>query len=119
MIKRPDFDASRRGFLKTAAAAGGTVLAGQALAQDAMLQALIEQNQSSEFGQGFDSASRTILMPKASLPTLSPATVQHTEQAIGAVRGDRRRAAAGPRSRAPTGCGSATAIPRWSRCASG
>jgi murein L,D-transpeptidase YcbB/YkuD len=83
MIKRPDFDASRRGFLKTAAAAGGTVLAGQALAQDAMLQALIEQNQNSEFGQGFDSASRTILMPKSSLPTLSPATVEHTGQAIG------------------------------------
>src|SRR6188508_1924357 len=73
---------SRRAFLRTAAATGGAVLAGQALAQDAALQALIDQNQSNEFGQGFDSGSRTIQMPKASLPTLSPATVQHTEQAI-------------------------------------
>jgi murein L,D-transpeptidase YcbB/YkuD len=73
---------SRRAFLRTAAAAGGTALAGQAVAQDAALQALIEQHQRGDFGQGFDSASRTILMPKASLPTLSPLTVQHTEQAI-------------------------------------
>jgi murein L,D-transpeptidase YcbB/YkuD len=85
MTKRPDHETSgvsRRAFLRTAAAAGGTVFAGQALGQDAALQSLIEQNQRGEFGQGFDSSSRTILMPKASLPTLSPATVQHTEQAI-------------------------------------
>jgi murein L,D-transpeptidase YcbB/YkuD len=73
---------SRRAFLRTAAAVGGTALASHALAQDAALQALIDQNQSSEFGQNFDAGSRTIQMPKASLPTLSPATVQHTEQAI-------------------------------------
>lgn len=47
-----------------------------------MLQALIDQNQRGDFGQGFDSASRTIHMPQASLPTLAPSTVQHTEQAI-------------------------------------
>jgi len=52
------------------------------MAQDAALQTLIDQNQHSELGQGFDSTSRTIHMPKASLPTLSPATVQHTEQAL-------------------------------------
>src|SRR3954471_24678075 len=78
---------SRRAFLRTAAAAGGAVLGGHALAQDAALQALIDQNQGSDFGQGFDSGSRTIQMPKASLPTLSPATVQHTEQAIGQFEG--------------------------------
>ena len=73
---------SRRAFLRAAAAAGGSVLGTHALAQDAALQALIDQHQRGEFGQGFDSASRTITMPKASLPTLSPATVEHTAQAI-------------------------------------
>ncbi|MEX0751331.1 MAG: L,D-transpeptidase family protein [Xanthobacteraceae bacterium] len=53
-----------------------------AAADDRTLQALIEQNQSNEFGQGFDSASRTVQMPQASLPTLSPSTTQTTEQAI-------------------------------------
>jgi murein L,D-transpeptidase YcbB/YkuD len=51
-------------------------------AEDPMLQALIDQNQRGDFGQGFDSASRTIHMPQASLPTLAPSTVQTTEQAI-------------------------------------
>ena len=52
-------------------------------AQDSQLQSLIEQNQrNGEFGLGFDSASRSIPMPKAALPTLSPLTVQTTEQAI-------------------------------------
>jgi murein L,D-transpeptidase YcbB/YkuD len=52
-------------------------------AQDAQLQALIEQNQrAGEFGQSFDSASRTITMPKAGLPTLSPLSVLTTEQSI-------------------------------------
>jgi L,D-transpeptidase YcbB len=50
--------------------------------EDTLLQALIEQNQRGDFGRGFDSASRTIHMPQASLPTLAPSTVQHTERAI-------------------------------------
>jgi murein L,D-transpeptidase YcbB/YkuD len=69
----------------SAAFVGGAVLAQRAFAQsaqDAALQALIRQNQQSDFGQGFDSASRTILMPKSSLPTLSPATARQTEQSI-------------------------------------
>ncbi len=85
MTKRPNSgpDVSRRAFLKTAAAAGGTALgAHAALGQDALLQSLIDQTQRGDFGQGFDSASRTISMPKASLPTLSPATAEHTSQAI-------------------------------------
>ena len=54
-----------------------------ALAQaDDPLQQLIQQNQRSGLGAGFDSASRTIHMPKASLPTLAPETVQHTEMAV-------------------------------------
>jgi len=76
-----------RGLAQATALAGGGVLASRAFAQDAALQALIEQNLHSDFGQSFDSASRSIPMPKASLPTLSPATVQHTEQAIGAFEG--------------------------------
>jgi murein L,D-transpeptidase YcbB/YkuD len=73
---------NRRRLLRAAVAAGGSVIAGKALAQDAALQALIEQNQKTDLGQNFDSGLRTVTMPQASLPTLSPATVQHTEQAI-------------------------------------
>src|SRR4051794_3420484 len=82
----PDRDnvLSRRRFLRRAAVAGGTLAAGRAFAaEDPFLQSLIKDNQSAEFGQGFDSASRTILMPKSSLPTLSASTAQATEQAIG------------------------------------
>src|SRR5262245_60199310 len=73
---------SRRRFLRVAAAASGTALANQALAQDAALQALIDQNQNSDLGQNSDSGLRTITMPQTALPTLSPATMEHTEQAI-------------------------------------
>jgi murein L,D-transpeptidase YcbB/YkuD len=73
---------SRRSFVTGAAAAGCTAGASVAFGQDALLQALIEQTQKGDFGQGFDAASRTIAMPKASLPTLSPATAEHTAQAI-------------------------------------
>jgi murein L,D-transpeptidase YcbB/YkuD len=50
-----------------------------AAAEDPILQKLIAQ-QGGSFG--FDSASRNIKMPRASLPTLSPATAAATEQAI-------------------------------------
>jgi L,D-transpeptidase YcbB len=76
---------SRRRLLRGAAAAGATALglrAAHATDDDRLLDALINQNQNADFGQGFDSASRTIKMPTASLPTLSPATAQTTEQAI-------------------------------------
>jgi len=60
-----------------------SAVATAALAQaDDPLQQLIQQNQRGGLGEGFDSASRTIHMPKASLPTLAPETVQHTELAI-------------------------------------
>ena len=76
----------RRAFLRRMAR-GAAVLAGGALAASARaaedpLQDLIEQTQRGDFGQGFDGASRNIRMPTASLPTLSPSTVQTTEQAI-------------------------------------
>ena len=81
----------RRAFLKRlgtgAAALAGVAAARPAAAQDALLESLIQQNQRGEFDPGFDSASRTIHMPKASLPTLSPATAATTEQAIARYEG--------------------------------
>src|SRR5438552_1388920 len=73
---------SRRAFLRAAAVAGGSTVASAALGEDAALLALIEQDLCGDFGLDFDSAARTFLMPKASLPTLSPATVQYTDEAI-------------------------------------
>lgn len=73
----------RRKFLSYAAAATAGLAASRALAQAVdPLQQLIQQNQREDFEQGFDSASRTIRMPQASLPTLSPSTAQTTEVAI-------------------------------------
>jgi murein L,D-transpeptidase YcbB/YkuD len=76
---------TRRELLgRMAGGAAGCAFGHMALAaEDPLLQALIKQGQQNDFGQGFDSTSRTILLPKASLPTLSPATAQATEQAIG------------------------------------
>src|SRR5215467_12991567 len=77
----------RRAFLRrlggaTAAVAAAGVAARAAFAQDAALDALIGDAQKGSFGQGFDEASRTIHMPKASEPTVSAATAQTTEQAV-------------------------------------
>jgi L,D-transpeptidase YcbB len=60
----------------------GAILCRTAAAEDQILQTLID-TQGSDFGQSFDSASRTVHMPKPSLPTLSPSTAETTEQAIG------------------------------------
>ena len=52
---------SRRTLLRGAAAAGATALglrAARATEDDRLLDALINQNQNADFGQGFDSASR-------------------------------------------------------------
>lgn len=70
-------------FLGAALAAGAALVARARAAEDPALQALIDQYQKRELGQDFDSASRTIHMPQASLPTLSPSTVQTTELAVG------------------------------------
>src|ERR1043165_613491 len=72
---------SRRAVLAGLAASAAATRAFTQQAEDP-LQQLIEQNQRGDLGQGFDSASRTIHMPKASLPTLSPANVPTTEAAI-------------------------------------
>jgi murein L,D-transpeptidase YcbB/YkuD len=78
---------SRRKFVRGTAAVGATLGATSAFGQDALLQALIDQTQRGDFGQGFDAASRTITMPKATLPTLSPQTAEHTAQAIAHYEG--------------------------------
>ncbi|MGP0090524.1 MAG: L,D-transpeptidase family protein [Xanthobacteraceae bacterium] len=75
----------RRRFLRQLAGGAAALAgAGHAYAQSSEdpLQSLIDQTQRSDFGQNFDSTSRTIHMPKSSLPTLSPSTVATTEQAI-------------------------------------
>jgi murein L,D-transpeptidase YcbB/YkuD len=76
---RPD----RRTFLTLAGAAtlaaAGRPSVGHA---DDQLDTLMGDAQRGDLGQGFDDASRTIHMPKASEPTVSAATVQTTEQAI-------------------------------------
>jgi murein L,D-transpeptidase YcbB/YkuD len=76
-----------RGLARTGAGIAGTAMASRAWSQeDPLLQALI-QKQQGNFEHGFDSASRTIHMPKSSLPTLSPDTVATTERAIGQYQG--------------------------------
>ena len=74
----------RRRVLRALAAGAASLAASRALAQqsDDPLQQLIQQNQREGLAESFDSTSRTIAMPKASLPTLSPATVQTTEAAV-------------------------------------
>src|SRR5215213_3217203 len=76
---------NRRRILACLGVAAASLAAARAFAQqsDDPLQQLIQQNQRGGLGESFDSTSRTIAMPKASLPTLSPATVQTTELAIG------------------------------------
>ena len=76
---RPD----RRVFLTLAGAATLAAAARPSVGHaDDQLDALMGDAQRGDLGQGFDDASRTIHMPKASEPTVSAATVQTTEQAI-------------------------------------
>jgi murein L,D-transpeptidase YcbB/YkuD len=74
---------NRRAVIRGVGLAGAGAVASWARADDSLLNTLIQQNQQSDLGQGFDAASRTIHMPQASLPTLSADTVRTTEQAIG------------------------------------
>ncbi len=88
-MNRPgSFDSDRRGVNRRAMLkhlAGAAALTGafarRAGAEDAALDALMNDN-NGQFGQNFDQGSRTIQMPKATAPTLSPSTAQITEQAI-------------------------------------
>lgn len=77
----------RRKFLCGAAAACLGAGAARAAEEGDPLDALIQENQKGALGQTFDSTSRTVQMPKASLPTLSPTTAQTTEQAVSLYEG--------------------------------
>jgi murein L,D-transpeptidase YcbB/YkuD len=74
----------RRSVLKhlAGAAALTAAFAPRARAEDAALDALMGDDSNGAPGQGFDQASRTVRMPTASAPTLSPATAHITEQAV-------------------------------------
>ncbi|HEY1980601.1 MAG TPA: peptidoglycan-binding protein, partial [Xanthobacteraceae bacterium] len=80
---RPDRRTVLRRFAGAATVAATGLAACRAAAEDQPLDALIGDTDS-EFGQNFDQASRTIHMPKPTAPTLSPATAQITEHAMGA-----------------------------------
>ncbi len=74
---------SRRSFLSAAGGLAATVLAGAARAAegqtpDQLLEELIRENQESGIGSGFDNASRSVRLPKKTLPTLSPSTAETT-----------------------------------------
>lgn len=88
MNKTGSVDGRRNGINRRAAFkyfAGAAALTGafarRAEAEDSALDALMNDN-NGQFGQNFDQGSRTIQMPKATAPTLSPSTAQITEQAI-------------------------------------
>jgi murein L,D-transpeptidase YcbB/YkuD len=74
----------RRTFLQRLAGAATVVAAGvrSARSDDQQLDALIGETDRSEFGQRFDEAPRSIRMPKATAPTLSPSTAETTQRAV-------------------------------------
>ena len=85
--KHPDRRRFLRGMAGAASLAAAGVAAGRAAADPAdapanPLDALMGDRAHDEFGQGFDEASRTVHMPKATVPTLSPQTAETTQQAI-------------------------------------
>jgi murein L,D-transpeptidase YcbB/YkuD len=78
---------SRRSFIAAGAAVcvaalGREAAATEPLTSDQTLDELINQNQNSGLGSGFDSVSRNARLPKPTLPTLSPATAETTQAAI-------------------------------------
>jgi L,D-transpeptidase YcbB len=83
-MKRVFSGVDRRFFLKRIAGAAALTgaFAKAAAAEDAALDALIGDGTHGQFGQDFDQASRTIHMPKPTVPMLSPATAEVTEKAV-------------------------------------
>src|ERR1700688_5124388 len=75
---------TRRTFLAATAAGAlaGNARAAEGPTPDQMLDQLIQQNQDSGIGGGFDTASRNVKLPKKSLPTLSPSTAETTQGSI-------------------------------------
>jgi L,D-transpeptidase YcbB len=88
MTNRPEQRGAidRRIFLRKAALGAAALIGGHAAAraqaQEDPLDLLLNQVQNGGFGQRFDAASHNGALLKATLPTLSPQTVQMTEQAI-------------------------------------
>jgi murein L,D-transpeptidase YcbB/YkuD len=74
----------RRAFLQRAAGMATLVAAGltASRAHAEPLDDLLGDIDRGNFGQDFDQASRTIHMPRATAPTLSPATAQFTQDAV-------------------------------------
>jgi len=75
----------RRTFLQRLAGGAAFVVAAgarSARSDDQQLDALIGDTDRGEFGQGFDEAPRSIHMPKATAPMLSPATAETTQHAV-------------------------------------
>jgi murein L,D-transpeptidase YcbB/YkuD len=74
---------SRRVVLRQLAGVAGFAAATySALAEDRPLDALMGEVDHGGFGQGFDQASRTVHMPKATIPMLSPGTAEATRRAV-------------------------------------
>ena len=69
---------------RMAGAAALGAVANRAFAEDATLDQLMQDDGRSggPLGQDFDQNSRTVHMPKATAPTLSPATEQFTQKAV-------------------------------------
>jgi L,D-transpeptidase YcbB len=79
---------TRRSFLIAAgtglaacAMAGGSRAAEGPTAEQ-LLDDLMRENQENGIGSGFDNASRSVRLPKKSLPTLSPSTAETTQTSI-------------------------------------
>lgn len=75
-------------FAGTGIAAGMLVRKARADQQtpDQALNELIQENQDTSVGSGFDNSLRGVKQPNRTLPTLSPATAQSTQQAIAAYQ---------------------------------
>jgi L,D-transpeptidase YcbB len=72
----------RRSLLRLAAMATLAGGAKAAFADDRSLDALIGDVDRGDYGEGFDQASRTVRMPKATIPMLSPGTAEATRRAV-------------------------------------
>jgi L,D-transpeptidase YcbB len=79
---------TRRSLLVVAGAglAAGTMArrlgAAEGPTAEQLLDDLIKENQESGIGSGFDNASRSVKLPKKTLPTLSPSTAETTQASI-------------------------------------
>src|SRR5262249_12449526 len=98
--------------------AGASALAAalrSARAEDRALDALLGDVGRDDFGQGFDQASRTVHMPKATIPMLSPGTAETTRRAVETYD----RIVAGRKSRRFSNYGAAPGTRVARSCASG